>query len=108
MLRASDSSGTIMEKHSDTPQGDMSPTPLSELILRMKPFATDAARQLPSLLDIQLDSQFVVDEVGGNNTMILDSQGETYDTGHEHESSFRYLGFGCNLLNNGFGSCFLR
>ena len=107
MLGASESSRTVVEKHSDTPQRDMSPTPLSDLILWMKPFATDAARQLTSFLDIQFDPPLVVGEVGGNNTMILDSQSETYDTGYEHESSLRYLGFGFHLLNNGFDSCFL-
>jgi hypothetical protein len=108
MFRTFDSPGTVVKKDSNTPQGDVSPTPLSELILRMKLFATDAARQLPSFLDIQLDPQFVVGAIDGNNTMILDSQSETYDTRYEHESSLRYLGFGFHLLNNGFDSCFLR
>jgi len=43
----------------------VSPTPLSELILRMKLFATDPARQLPSFFDIQLDPQFVVGTIDG-------------------------------------------
>jgi len=97
----------VVEKDGDTPQGDVSPTPPSELILSMRPLAADAAGQLPSSLDIQLDSQLVVDETGRNNTMILDFESETYDTGYEHESFLRYLGFGLHLLNNGFDSCFL-
>jgi hypothetical protein len=107
VFRTSDSPGMVVEKDSDTPQGDVSPTPLSELILSTRPLAADAARQLPSSLDIQLDPQVVVDETGRNNTMVLDSESETYDTGYEHESSLRYLGFGLHLLNNGFDSCFL-
>ncbi len=80
---------------------------LSELILSIRPLAADAEGQLPSSLDTQLNPQFVIDETGRNDTMILDSQSETYDTGYEHESSLRYLGFGYHLLNNGFDSCFL-
>jgi hypothetical protein len=107
VFRTSDSPGMVVEKDSDTPKGDVSPTPFSELILSMRPLAADAAGQLPSSLDIQLDPQLVVDETGRNNTMVLDSESETYDTGYEHESSLRYLGFGYHLLNNGFDSCFL-
>ena len=46
----------------------MSPTPLSELILRMKLFATDPARQLPAFFDIQLDPQFVVGTIDGTDS----------------------------------------
>jgi hypothetical protein len=53
----------------------------------MRQLAADTAGQLPFSLDIQLDPQLVVDEAGRNNTMILGSQSETYDTGYEHESS---------------------
>ena len=73
----------------------------------MKSFATNAVRQLPSFLDIQFDPQFVVGKFDRNNTMVLDSQSEKYDTGYEHESFIRYLGFSSNFLTNGFDSCFL-
>ena len=53
------------------------------------------------------EPQLVVCKFGGNNTMVLGSQSETYDTRYEHESSIRYLGFGLHLLNDGFDSCFL-
>jgi hypothetical protein len=108
VLRAFDPSGTVIEKDSDTPKGDVAPTPLSALIPRMASSAANVAGQLPSFLGIQFDPQFVVDEVGRNHTMILDSQSETYDTGHEHGSSLRYSGSYRHFLNNGFGSCFLR
>jgi hypothetical protein len=108
MFKTFDSSGTIVKKDRNTPKGDMAPSPLSALIPRMGSSAANTAGQLPSFLGIQLDPQFVIDEVGRNDTMILDSQSETYDTAYEHESPLRYLGFGFHLLNNGFDSCFLR
>jgi hypothetical protein len=73
----------------------------------MKPLTTDTAGNLSAFLNLQFNAQFIVGEVGGNNTIVLDSQSQPYDTGYEHESSLRYLDFGCNLLNNGFDSCFL-
>jgi len=108
MFKTFDSSGTIVKKDSDTPEGNVAPSPLSAFIPRMGSSSANVAGQLPAFPGIQLDPQFVVDEVGRNDTMILDSQSETYDTGYEHESSLRYSGSYIHFLNNGFGSCFLR
>ena len=77
MFNTFDSARTIVKKDSDTPKGDVAPSPLSALIPRTGSPAANAARQLPSFFGIQLDPQFVVDEFARNDTMIRDSQSET-------------------------------
>ena len=107
VLRTVDSPGSVVEKNANTPQGHVAPTALADLILWVQPSAIDASGQLLTFLCIQPDPQFMVTEASGNNTMVLDSQSQTYNSGNEHESSLRYSGSSWNSINNGFDSCFL-
>ena len=83
----------------------MEPTPLTNLVLRTARSATDCARKLSPSLGIQVDLQLVAAQSGGDNTVVLDPEGKTYDTGNEHGSFLRYSGFRLQLLNSGFDSC---
>jgi len=105
MLAAFDPSGPVVDKNGDTPQRDVAPSPLFEDILAMIPFFTDAAWELSSFFGIQDNPQFFIYKFDRNNTMILDSKSETYDTFYEHESP-PLSGIWGNTLTNGFGSCF--
>jgi hypothetical protein len=107
MLRTFDPSGSVIDKNGDPPQRHVVPSPLFEDIFTMIPFFTDATGELSSFFGIQDNPQFFVDKFNRNNTMILDSESETYDTFYEHESP-PLSGIWGNTLTNGFGSCFQR
>ena len=69
------------------------PSSLSEFVLGVSPFATDAARLLPSLLGFQLDLKLIAHKRGGDNPMVLETESRTNDTGDKHESTLHCLGF---------------
>ena len=87
MLRTADpSAGSVGERNGNTLHRHVAPPPLGEDVLAMTPSFTDATGELPSLFDIQGNSQFLAVICDRHNTMILDSGRETYDTFYEHES----------------------
>ncbi len=51
----------------------------------MNPLAT--ARQLPSLLGLQLDPKLIAHKTGGDNLMVFEPKSRTNDTGDKHEST---------------------
>jgi len=105
MFRTPDTPGAVVEKDSDAPKGDISPSPLSEFALGVSLFATDTARQLPSLLGLQLDLKLIAHKRGGGNPMVLETKSRTNDTGDKHESTLHCLGFS-QPLNSKLDSCF--
>ena len=105
MFRAHHSPGPVTKKDGNAPEGNMSPDPLFESVLGTETLATDAAGQLPPLLGVKFDPQFIMKKFNGNDTMILDSESKTYDTFDKHEST-SVSGILGNTLTNGFGSCF--
>jgi hypothetical protein len=107
MLETPDPSRPVREEDRNAPQADMTPASPPDPILDQRTSPANAAGELSALLRIQLDPEFIALQFGGDNTMILDPQGQTYDTGHEHGSFLRYLGLAGDFLNSGFDSCLL-
>jgi len=105
MFWAHHSPGPVTKKDGNAPEGNMFPDPLFESVLGAETLATDAAGQLPPLLSVKFDPQLIMRKFNGNDTMILDSESETYDTFNKHEST-SVLGVLENTLSNAFGPCF--
>ena len=105
MIRAVDSSWTIIEINGNSPQRDMAPKPLFKVIVWAKSLTTDTAGQLSPFLGIQFNPQFIFGQVNRNNKMILDSNSKMYDTCYEDGAA----PLSCiwdNTLTNGIDSCF--
>ena len=104
MFRTPDTPGAVVEKEGNTSKADMSPSPISQFVLGLNLFATDAARQLPFLLGLQLDLKLIAYKRGGDNPMAPEPESRTIL--EISMSLFSIVWASANPLNSKLDSCF--